>query len=97
MLWYTCYDSDTDEILALGSLQSCARRLGISVSAFYSHVNNAKLGCFCPYTFVIENLKTGKMTTLLGSKSGEMPPTGTRSRKCGCKRGRRRRGRKQTA
>lgn len=71
MLWYTCYDPDSDEILAIGSLRSCAHTLGITASSFYSYLSNARSGRYCPYTVVIENTRTGKFMTLHGSSEKE--------------------------
>lgn len=33
---YICYDNRTDEILALGTKEECAERLGIQVASFLS-------------------------------------------------------------
>lgn len=74
MLWYTCYDPDADEVLSTGSAKGCAEGLGLSVSTLYSYVSRARAGHYCPYTFVIEDTRTGKMTTLHGSKrKGAVP------------------------
>lgn len=74
MLWYTCYDPDTDEVLSTGTARGCAEGLGISVSSLYTYASSARAGRYCPYTFVIENTRTGKMTTLHGSRRKEAVP-----------------------
>lgn len=72
MLWFTCYDPDTDEILALGNAQECAEGLGLSAASFYNYICRSRTKRSCPYTFVIENTRTGGMVTLHAVKE-ELP------------------------
>lgn len=72
MLWFTCYDPDTDEVLSIGPAQECAEGLGLTPATFYNYIYRARAGRICPYTFVVEDLDTGRMTTLHAVK--EEPP-----------------------
>lgn len=64
MLWFTCYDPDTDEVLSIGGARDCAEGMGLTLTTFYNYIYRARTGRTCPYTFVVENTKTGQMTTL---------------------------------
>lgn len=77
MLWFTCYDPDTDQILSIGNAQECAEGLGLTPSSFYNYICCARTRRSCPYTFVIENTRTGRMVTLHAVKE-DLPSPGLR-------------------
>lgn len=59
-IWYTVYDSKTDDVIALGDYHQCCKSMGIRSSSFYSIVQHTKTGRDKKYTFVVENLATGE-------------------------------------
>lgn len=43
-VWYTIWDTTTDEVLAFGDGPTCARMLGKSLGGFYSTVSRVVSG-----------------------------------------------------
>lgn len=52
--YYTVYDNQTDEILAFGKYDECAKMLGVKAGSFYSLVSRAKAGLSKKYSIVVE-------------------------------------------
>lgn len=53
--YYTVYLNSTDEIIACGTAQECARQLGMAYSSFRSSVCKHRSGEWHKYTFVVED------------------------------------------
>lgn len=56
MDWYTFYNAEDDEILAIGRSYECANRLGVNFKDFPSLVRKIKKGAIKKYTIVIEKV-----------------------------------------
>lgn len=74
MLWFTCYDPDTDKVLSIGNARDCAKGLGLTPATFYNYIYRVRTGRSCPYTFVVEDTKTGRMITLHALKGEDPAP-----------------------
>ena len=57
MTWYTVYEASTEEVIASGTGQQCAKALGMTTGVFYSTVSHARAGINSKYTFYVEMLK----------------------------------------
>lgn len=55
--WYTVYEASTEEVIASGTSQQCAKALGMTMGVFYSTVSHAQAGINSKYTFYVEKLK----------------------------------------
>lgn len=69
MSWYTVYNAWTDEILACGFWEECAKRMGMTPVSFHSMISRVNHGKVLSYIVTVENIKTGKMKTY-GAKNG---------------------------
>lgn len=47
----------TEEVIASGTGQQCAKALGMTTGVFYSTVSHARAGINSKYTFYVEKLK----------------------------------------
>lgn len=52
--YYTVYDNRTDEIVATGYADECARQMNRSVSSFYCTVNRNRSGKHRKYIIVVD-------------------------------------------
>ena len=55
-LYYTIYDNHSEEIIAFGIAEECAKQLGRSLDSFYSMVYRSKKGKTKKYTIFSERL-----------------------------------------
>ncbi len=58
--WYTIYSAHDDEVLALGTLDQCAKTLGRSRSGLIMLISNVKTRRNFAYTVVREDLSAGR-------------------------------------
>lgn len=67
VMWYTVWDAKTDELIASGTAELCARRLGYkTANSFASAVSHAVNGS-CPlkkYKFARERIKRSEVDSL---------------------------------
>ena len=57
VLYYTVYRRGTDEIVAYGTAQECARIMGASLNTFYSIVSKNRKGIRSTYDILTERLE----------------------------------------
>lgn len=67
--WYTVYMAETDEIVAVGTAEDCARQLGMGRTAsFRQKASRAKYNGKAKYKILSEKLTEEEMRELLGDE-----------------------------
>ena len=55
MKHYTVYSGKTDEIVAVGTSNECAKRLGLTLASFHTMVSRHRRGIPGKYEFIVED------------------------------------------
>ena len=79
VMWYTVWDAKTGDLLASGTSEMCARRLGYkSANSFASAVSHGLSGSHqtYKYTFARERIERGEVDSLPPARYKRKKPAG---------------------
>ena len=54
--YYTVYRNGTDEVVAFGTAEECAKIRGITLDSFHSFVSNTRSGRTKTYSVIVEDI-----------------------------------------